>query len=90
MNAAGVSIRGVDLSYGSNRVLRDVDLEIEPGEFFAFLGPSGCGKTTLLRAIAGFARIADASRSVAPTSPHCRRGSATSGWCSSLTRSGRT
>ena len=56
MNAAGVSIRGVDLSYGSNRVLRDVDLEIEPGEFFAFLGPSGCGKTTLLRAIAGFAR----------------------------------
>ena len=56
MTASGISIRGVDLSYGSNRVLRDIDLEIEPGEFFAFLGPSGCGKTTLLRAIAGFAR----------------------------------
>jgi hypothetical protein len=31
-----------------------INLEIEPGEFFAFLGPSGCGKTTLLRLIAGF------------------------------------
>jgi iron(III) transport system ATP-binding protein len=31
-----------------------VNLEIRPGEFFAFLGPSGCGKTTLLRLIAGF------------------------------------
>ncbi len=35
-------------------VLKGVDLEIRPGEFFAFLGPSGSGKSTLLRAIAGF------------------------------------
>jgi iron(III) transport system ATP-binding protein len=52
--AAGVSIRGVNVSYSANHVLKDVNLEIEPGEFFAFLGPSGCGKTTLLRLIAGF------------------------------------
>ena len=52
--AMGVSIAGVNVSYGSNHVLKDVNLEIEPGEFFAFLGPSGCGKTTLLRLIAGF------------------------------------
>ncbi len=52
--AVGVSIAGVNVSYGSNHVLKDVNLEIEPGEFFAFLGPSGCGKTTLLRLIAGF------------------------------------
>jgi iron(III) transport system ATP-binding protein len=53
-SAAGVSISNVNLSYGTNHVLKDVNLEIEPGEFFAFLGPSGCGKTTLLRLIAGF------------------------------------
>jgi iron(III) transport system ATP-binding protein len=51
---AGISIRNINLSYGPLRVLKDVNLEIRPGEFFAFLGPSGCGKTTLLRAIAGF------------------------------------
>ncbi|HYF55114.1 MAG TPA: ABC transporter ATP-binding protein [Salinarimonas sp.] len=49
-----IVIRGVNLSYGRNHVLRDVNLEIRPGELFAFLGPSGCGKTTLLRLIAGF------------------------------------
>ena len=32
----------------------DIDLAIEPGEFFSLLGPSGCGKTTTLRMIAGF------------------------------------
>jgi len=56
MTAAGISIRGVDLSYGPSRILRDVSIEVAPGELFAFLGPSGCGKTTLLRLIAGFAQ----------------------------------
>ena len=32
----------------------DIELCIEPGEFFSLLGPSGCGKTTTLRMIAGF------------------------------------
>jgi iron(III) transport system ATP-binding protein len=53
-HAAGVSIENVNLYFGSNHVLKDVSLAIEPGEFFTFLGPSGCGKTTLLRLIAGF------------------------------------
>jgi iron(III) transport system ATP-binding protein len=52
--AVSVDITGVNLSYGTNHVLKDVNLAIRPGEFFAFLGPSGCGKTTLLRLIAGF------------------------------------
>jgi iron(III) transport system ATP-binding protein len=52
--ASGVAIRNLSLSFGTTEVLRDVNLEIVPGEFFAFLGPSGSGKSTLLRAIAGF------------------------------------
>ncbi len=51
-----VEARDVNLAFGSNVVLRDIDVGVEPGEFFALLGPSGCGKSTLLRLIAGFAR----------------------------------
>jgi iron(III) transport system ATP-binding protein len=54
--AAGVRVADVNLAYGSNPVLKNVNVDIEPGEFFAFLGPSGSGKTTLLRLIAGFAQ----------------------------------
>ena len=52
--AAGVLVEDVNLSYGATHVLKSINLEVRPGEFFAFLGPSGCGKTTLLRLIAGF------------------------------------
>ena len=53
-SATRVKLEGINLSFGKTHVLKGIDLEIEPGEFFAFLGPSGCGKTTLLRLIAGF------------------------------------
>ncbi len=62
--AVGIDIRGVNLSYGATHVLKDVDLSIRPGEFFAFLGPSGCGKTTLLRLIAGFAEAQSGTVSI--------------------------
>jgi iron(III) transport system ATP-binding protein len=50
----GVTIEHISFGYGSTAVLDDISLEVERGEFFAFLGPSGSGKTTLLRLIAGF------------------------------------
>ena len=54
--AVAIKVEGVDLSYGDNHVLKNISLDIAPGDLFAFLGPSGCGKTTLLRLIAGFNR----------------------------------
>lgn len=48
-----IELRKVDKYYGSNHVLKEIDLSIEEGEFMTFLGPSGCGKTTTLRVIAG-------------------------------------
>lgn len=49
-----LQIEDVHISFGTTKVLEGINLDIEPGEFFAFLGPSGSGKSTLLRAIAGF------------------------------------
>ena len=50
----GVELQNVALAFGKTEVLRDINLNVAPGEFFALLGPSGSGKSTLLRLIAGF------------------------------------
>ena len=55
--AASVRLQGVLKRYGSTVVLHEVDLAIEPGEFFVLLGPSGSGKTTTLRILAGLEEV---------------------------------
>lgn len=49
-----VSLRGIEKSFGRQKVLDGISLDVKKGEFLTLLGPSGCGKTTLLRMINGF------------------------------------
>jgi ABC-type Fe3+/spermidine/putrescine transport system ATPase subunit len=51
---AFLRIENVSKSFGANKVLESISLDIERGEFLTLLGESGSGKTTLLRLIAGF------------------------------------
>ncbi len=52
-----ITLSQVTKSFGAEKVLDKVSLEIASGEFFAVLGPSGCGKTTLLRLAAGLEEL---------------------------------
>ena len=57
MKATRISLKNLSKSFftfrGQIDVLKSIDLQIEPGEFFVLLGPSGCGKSTMLNLIAG-------------------------------------
>lgn len=54
IHGARVELQSLSKKFGDNYAVKDLDLLIESGEFFALLGPSGCGKTTSMRMIAGF------------------------------------
>ena len=54
---SAIALDGVTLSIGGRKILSDVSLTIEDGEFIGMLGPNGAGKTTLMRALLGLVPI---------------------------------
>lgn len=48
-----IKIKGISKNFGELKVLKDINLNINKGEFVVFLGVNGCGKSTILRIIAG-------------------------------------
>ena len=49
-----IDLNNISVSFGSEQILKNLNLYIRDKEFITLLGPSGCGKTTTLRIIAGF------------------------------------
>ncbi|TXH33916.1 MAG: ABC transporter ATP-binding protein [Rhodospirillaceae bacterium] len=66
LSAPPISIRKIVKRFGSQDVLKDLDLNVAPGEFLTLLGPSGSGKTTLLMILAGFVRANSGSIKIGP------------------------
>lgn len=51
---ATLHVSGLEVSFGRNRVLKDVGFTLNPGEVVGVIGPNGAGKTTLIEAITGY------------------------------------
>ncbi len=53
MSEPVLSLEKVSAGYGQADVIRDIELDVHPGEIVALLGPNGAGKTTTLRVVSG-------------------------------------
>lgn len=51
-----ILVRGLKRSFGAVEAVRGIDLDLKPGELFAFLGPNGAGKTTTINMLTGLLR----------------------------------
>jgi sulfate-transporting ATPase len=54
VDAKSLQVTGLSVSFGGVHAVRDLDLEIRPGEVHGLIGPNGAGKTTIIDAITGF------------------------------------
>ena len=72
-----VAAQGLGKVFGSGsgavEALRDIDLEISPGDFVSLIGPSGCGKSTLLRLIGDLTQPTSGELHINGKAPHRAR-----------------
>jgi len=54
--AFAIDVRGVTKKFGDRTVVKDIAMQVRPGEIYGFLGPNGSGKTTFLRMLCGLLR----------------------------------
>lgn len=57
IDSTALSLRNISVGYATTPIVRDVSLDLQPGQITTILGPNGCGKSTLLRAVAGILPI---------------------------------
>jgi ABC-type multidrug transport system ATPase subunit len=84
-NVEGLAIHRLEMDFGAHRVLRAVDLRVEPGEVLGLSGENGSGKSTLLRLAAGLLRPPSRCRGairVAGLAPEDARSAGRIGWAS--------
>ena len=54
---ATIELKNIEKSFGNNKVINNINIKINDGEFIVLVGPSGCGKSTLLRMISGLETV---------------------------------
>lgn len=67
MEPAALTLSDLSKTYGSRKILEDIQLNVRSGEFMTLVGPSGCGKSTLLKIIAGLEQPSSGQLSLAET-----------------------
>lgn len=56
-----LKVSGLNFSYGTGPLIKDLSFELRPGDFMCVLGPNGSGKSTLLKLLTGFIKAASGS-----------------------------